>query len=167
MSIASWAQVAASVPIGLGSGVIGARLNERAATRRYEREREDQRLPAVTAMTEYLLATGLRSAPDRDAYSVEKYDETRVNEVRREFDRFRHDLPADVRRPIDRALSALLPDEEEDWSDRMLTAHQALRDYREAELARRDGRGGGSRWFAATRIWMTAALGRGKPRASE
>src|SRR5687768_6724730 len=83
------AQVATSLIVGLGSGVVGAKAAERSSKRRYERDREDERLPVIREMAilyrwegEYL--TGERSS---------ETPKDRFRAAVAAFDLHRHDLP--------------------------------------------------------------------------
>lgn len=86
-----------SIISGITSGVAGALIAGRAASRRYRQERKDQRLPAVRKYAQLLEqvyeseVTRTRSEPSAEVWQ----------ERTQAFEQFEHDLPAFIRRAIE------------------------------------------------------------------
>lgn len=95
--VAPIVQVVTSLIVGLGSGVVGAKATERSVRRRYEREREDTRLPLIRELAtlyrwegEHLIGERSNGAPD-----------DRFKEAVTAFDLHRHDLPIALQEELD------------------------------------------------------------------
>jgi hypothetical protein len=119
------------IVVGIGSGIGSAIITNRHAIRRYQSERMDSLIPAARRVAHLFQWQGesymgiRQSGPPDDKF----------REAQEEFNRYRHDLPLEVQRPLndmDNERDSMF-----DYGDAMVAASARLLAWVEEETDRR------------------------------